>query len=315
MLRVIRHPASRRALATAAGNTLMILDTTGTPRNNFEGWVGTQFTADSSFSIHSLGRINISGNSQSHDVFLVDNTTNMPLACVTVDTSMGVAGTYTMVDFLSDLPMPSGTYLLVSYEIQDGDQWYEDKSVATASGFTILNSIFGNLSSGSPATRNNFTGKIGYKFHPSSTQTITDVGRFKLFSGDSGSHTVSIYDGTGTTVLASASISNSGQPMASMVYASLSVPLVVVGGVSYIIVTDETNGGDWFMNFVTGSTLSSDFVFETGLYNDGSFHTNTTGFVVGFKYASGSIGFTGISFGLGNANSGKAYVFPNLEFH
>ena len=73
---------------TVAGSPAPILDavnfvlstTSGTPRNNYSGWVGMSLTVGSaSMNVSSLGRLAVAGNSGSHLVKIVDAATGADL--------------------------------------------------------------------------------------------------------------------------------------------------------------------------------------------------------------------------------------------
>ena len=97
-------------------------------RNNFSGWLGMQFTTGAGgMTVHSLGRIFVSGNSGTHTVKLVlaSNGTDVPGATVSVSTAGGTSGEFVYANLPSPVTLQTNTaYYLVSEETSGGDQWY-----------------------------------------------------------------------------------------------------------------------------------------------------------------------------------------------
>lgn len=97
--------------------------------------------------------------------------------------------------------------------------------------------------SGVGSARHDFTANLGYEFRPSANLTITAVGRM-MFTGNTGSHTISVCDSTGA-LLQSASVNMSGGTLGTDVFTSIT-PVSLTSGVDYVILCSETlNGDDW----------------------------------------------------------------------
>lgn len=94
--------------------------------------------------------------------------------------------------------------------------------------------------------RNNFTGTVGHIIQVGpSDLTVDALGRW-VVSGNSGTHSVTIYDIAGASVVATASINTSGAGVGAYLYASIT-PVTLTAGKRYAIESAETNGGDqWY---------------------------------------------------------------------
>lgn len=96
-------------------------------RNNWDGWVGFQFTVGSAnLTVTELGRWVVSGNSGNHVVKLFYSDGNaVPNGEVTVSAAGQRAGQFAY----ATLPMPvtlaaNTIYAVMSREIYGGDNWY-----------------------------------------------------------------------------------------------------------------------------------------------------------------------------------------------
>ena len=130
----------------------------GTLRNNYTGWVGFGFTVGASpVTITGLGRIAVSGNSQSHTVKLVDASTGVDVsgAAVFVMPGSAPAGTFAYAALSSPVTLAaSKSYYVVTQETSGGDQWYDtNTSMQTTADATETGSIYGAgfWASGGPA--------------------------------------------------------------------------------------------------------------------------------------------------------------------
>lgn len=98
--------------------------------------------------------------------------------------------------------------------------------------------------------RNDSDLEHGFKFTVGSNAiTVTHVGRW-VISGNSGSHTVTIYNSSGTS-MGSASVNTSGATAGKYAYAALGTPIALSASTSYYILSSETNAGDQFYNYNT----------------------------------------------------------------
>jgi hypothetical protein len=112
--------------APAVPGPLVVEQTPGTLRNNWTGPVGFQFTASVNATVISLGRWVVAGNSQPHIVALC-TTAGDVLAYVTVNTSGASPGSYAYAGLDDGFALIAGTtYVLVSQESYNGDQWFDD---------------------------------------------------------------------------------------------------------------------------------------------------------------------------------------------
>jgi hypothetical protein len=108
-------------------------------RNNYTGWVGTQFTVASQLKVECLGRMVIAGNTQTHAVKLVNAATGQDVAggSVNIATATAAAGSFAYAPLPANFVLPAGSYYLVSYEYA-GEQFYDLGNV-TPSGIATIN--------------------------------------------------------------------------------------------------------------------------------------------------------------------------------
>ena len=139
--------------------------------------------------------------------------------------------------------------------------------------------------------RNNFAGRVGFKFTVGGANiSVTHLGRM-MISGNSGTHTLVIYDWTAAGDIGSVSVNMSGGTVGQFVYGALGSPVTLVAGQSYSIESTEASGGDqWYDGGVAVNYDTSIGTINSGVFSD----TSTSGAAgtmfgpVSFKFASGS---------------------------
>jgi hypothetical protein len=132
----------------AFGSTPWITTVTpGTPRNNFTGYVGLLLSVgSSSVTVNSLGRYCLIGNTQSHTIYLSQNS-GTTLASATI-TCPGNVSTFVYGCLPSPYTLAASTnYYLMASEISGGDWWYDDNASVTT---TAVASDNYSIYSGSP---------------------------------------------------------------------------------------------------------------------------------------------------------------------
>jgi hypothetical protein len=147
-------------------------------------------------------------------------------------------------------------------------------SVATAWGFNndgqtdILWRNYGTGSGTAPlvngvssfgSLRNDFSGWIGFSFQVGAAPlTVIDLGRW-VVSGNSGRHTVQLWNADGTAISgASVTVNTVGQPAGQFAYATLTTPVTLAANTTYILMSQEVYGADqWYDVYGTHITLSS----------------------------------------------------------
>ncbi len=151
------------------------------------------------------------------------------------------------------------------------------------------------------ATRNNFTGTLGFRFTVSSTIYVFEIGRL-FVSGNIFNHKVNVWISTDTaTPIATATIlSSSASDSNNFKYVALTSPLELTAGNTYYVGIDNYNTLDTFKDvwslsgttqsvFTIGAAVYSTSVstFPSSVGNGGSSYDTPT-----FKYStllSGSI--------------------------
>ena len=125
-----------------AGNLVTGVTPGPTPAGTDE-WAGAVIQGGSSnLTVTSLGRLVAGGNTQTHTVELVDASNNAVLGSVSVDTSGATAGQFAYAPLASAVTLLAGhTYYVVSQEFSDGDSFYSQPTVTTASAAADLGRV------------------------------------------------------------------------------------------------------------------------------------------------------------------------------
>lgn len=131
---------------------LTTLTTPGTRRSNdWAGDLGFQFTVGPrGMTVTSLGRWKLSGNSAMRTVKLLQRPDNSTIASVTVDLSMGSAGTFIYAACTEVELTPYTSYAIVSTEQTGGstEQWYNNDTDLTLTADAALDGAFYESSPG-----------------------------------------------------------------------------------------------------------------------------------------------------------------------
>jgi len=127
--------------------------TNGTLRNNFTGYVGAKITVGTSaITVTSLGRVFITGNSQTHTIALYVASTGLPVSggSVSLALSSGVNHSFIYKKLSTPVVLSASTsYYLVSQETNGGDQWEDvDSSCTINTDFTSFQAVYGDGTSG-----------------------------------------------------------------------------------------------------------------------------------------------------------------------
>jgi hypothetical protein len=134
------------------------------------------------------------------------------------------------------------------------------KAIATAVGLAnsaVASATFDILLTNSfavfptTATRNNFTGSLGWTFQVTAPITIEQFGRLYV-AGNTQNHTAYLWLNSSQSLLTSATIlAASSSDSNGFKYVSLATPYVLATGTQYSITIDETSGGDTFTDMWT----------------------------------------------------------------
>lgn len=149
-----------------------------TPRNNYEGFVGAKITIGSEpLTVTALGRMFIDGNTQSHELKIVDAATgtDLPGSSVTVNGGKGDEITYAKLD--NPLVLEAGrTYYIVTKENMNGDFWYHnDGLISYESVAKIECAVFQDTSWYDEGNPNMAFGPVDFKYiADKSTSLIKD---------------------------------------------------------------------------------------------------------------------------------------------
>ncbi len=272
-------------------------------RNNFGGYVGMELTVGSKpLVVYSVGRVCVSGNSQSHVVEFVNASTGTAVAggSATVSMSGCQGGQFVFAALNPPITLPAGgSYCLVSLESYGGDEWYDTGSITTTAVATVSNSVYSSGSGWYPigavntsygpvsfqydppfvlqynlsgsTLRNNYGGWVGMKFTTSANgMTASSLGRICV-SGNTGVHEVMLVQASNGQAVSggSVSISMSGCAAGQFSYAPLSSPITLQPNTAYYLVSEETYGGDQWYD-VSGVATTSGGAVSGAVYSTDS---------------------------------------------
>lgn len=120
----------------------------GTPRKNYDGFVGMQFrTASTAITVTAVGRYVTAGNAGNHLVKIVNASTgqDVPGASAVVVTAGATAGSYSFAPINPVVLNPNTSYYILSQETGGGDLWYDyDTSVQTTEAATAISAVYLN---------------------------------------------------------------------------------------------------------------------------------------------------------------------------
>ncbi len=296
-------------------------------RNDFSGFAGMQFTVGTNpIKVYSVGRVCVAGNSQTHTVKIVSASTraDVPGTAAAVNMAGCTGGQFVYADLASPLTLTAGTsYFLVSQEFASGDRFYEHGAIATKSDASVINSVFFNglnwilvdsantsyvppdmryavdlppptafvlnYNLDNQATRNNFTGFAGMNLRVgASALSVTSVGRACL-AGNTQSHIVKFVNAATNQDVpgGSATVNMAGCTASQFAYAALAAPITLAANTQYYLVSQETLGGDRWLD-------------------QGALSTKPDATVVSSVFSSGA------TFVINSANT--SYVPPNFLF-
>ncbi|WP_438481382.1 hypothetical protein [Oleiharenicola lentus] len=182
--------------------------------------------------------------------------------------------------------------------------------IGNSSGFTLTNNTLGETTVNAVvgqslgATRNDFTGSVGFKFTTGAAPVkILSLGRF-VVSGNTGSHTVKLVDASTNAEVASATVNTSGKTAGEFAYATLTSPVTLSASHSYYLLSAEGIGGDTWHEYTTTLTTTSALTITSAAYQYGGAYStySTAGHAYGpvsFQYAvtGGTNAVTGQSLG------------------
>ena len=146
--------------------------------------------------------------------------------------------------------------------------------------------------------RADFTASVGMQVTIAGTDVVvTQLGRW-VISGNSQTHILRIYsDPFGTpTLLGSVTVNTSGATAGAYLYGTLSSPVTLTASTAYVIVSDETNGGDQWSGSDASVTHTAVATVDQAVYRGGATggsgtfgaggSTNNAFGPIAFKYSS-----------------------------
>ncbi|HVZ11881.1 MAG TPA: prepilin-type N-terminal cleavage/methylation domain-containing protein, partial [Patescibacteria group bacterium] len=164
------------------GSTAFVVSKTpGTARNNFSGWAGMKITVGASpISVTALGRLVVAGNTQTHNVKIVNAATgsDVPISNVAVNTANGTGGSFLYASYNSPIILsPSASYYILSSETSGGDQFYDSDTAITTTNVATVNSAASGTASPFVAAGgvNNTFGPVDFKYNVAAGSTAPSV--------------------------------------------------------------------------------------------------------------------------------------------
>ncbi len=119
--------------------------------NNFDGYIGFNFTMLSTKTLTAIGRYCVTGNSQTHDLWITHSDNSGTIAHVTVNMSGCTPGSFIYTTASGTLTN-TVEYACVSGEANGGDSWIDDTSTLTVTGAATLIISVGSSISTPPAS-------------------------------------------------------------------------------------------------------------------------------------------------------------------
>lgn len=111
-------------------------------RSDFDGYAGGIFEVGAApITVTHLGRIFVTGNTQSHDVGIFASNGD-PLAIVAVNCASGVNDQFNYSAIAPLVLSASTQYIIASLEVNAGDQWYNGAVPTTTAVAASLNDRF-----------------------------------------------------------------------------------------------------------------------------------------------------------------------------
>jgi len=274
--------------------------TAGSERDNFNGQVGMVFTPTANLTVLQMGLRFATGDTGVHTINLYawagGNPIGSLLRSATVDLTGGTIGTFYYGD-ITPITLSSDTaYALVTPVANVDGQFWADEGPTTLNNavniyavFTLDSITFSSgvldqqfwgldlnytpsasthlLSSFATASeRDDFNGQVGMIFTPTANLTFNQVG-LRQGSGDTGVHTINLYDWAGGnpigSLLRSGTVDMTGGVQGQFYYGSIS-QITLTSGSTYALVTPVTFSDGQFWSDQGPTTLynaSSQSVF------------------------------------------------------
>lgn len=258
----------------------------GVPES-FDGFIGTIVNVGAyPITVHSLGRLFYEGNTQEHQLKLVNAATGEDVAGAAVSVVGGKVDEFTYGVLTEPVTLEANTtYYLLSSEKSGGDYYsdgcdvlYSDSMATCAgyvkqdaqgyftfnfpnSGFLSLDMEFSYTPTETPegketdlfldiewdAVRNDYHSYIGMKIITGSTPlTVTELGRIYL-EGNVQEHHVKLVDGATMLDVPGASVIISGGNVGEITYVRLQTPVTLEADHPYLIMSREYINGDTFL--------------------------------------------------------------------
>lgn len=117
----------------------------GTLTNASSGFFGMQITPAAPLIVTQLGRARLAGNSQVHQMKIIDASTGLTVqgSQVLIDMAVGTVNTFTYVALAAPVPLAAGQpYYILSSEVIGGDFWLDGQIVVGTAAATIGQRVY-----------------------------------------------------------------------------------------------------------------------------------------------------------------------------
>lgn len=152
------------------------LGTLGTLRNNYGDYVGAHwYWSGNPFTVTSVGRFAVAGNTGIHNVGLIKWSTAIPFFTEAIDMTGATPGTWVWQLLATPFVFTGGVQGseigIMSQEVNGGDQWYDNDTLVTMtpdlaalSGYIDSAYIAGG-STGHNNDNGHMYGPVNFKYH------------------------------------------------------------------------------------------------------------------------------------------------------
>lgn len=263
---------------------LVTVNTYGSEKNNFTGLVGMKVTVGSQpIKVRSIGRMYLRGNNSVHALKIIRASDNVSVASTSVTATGWNHKQFKYANLTSPVTLDANTsYYIVSDEKKNQDKWYDSTSNVTSSSEVTINNgvqsangttwtnpggvqplgpvdiIYEPLSNKSFITnvtagleKNDVSGRIGMKVTTGSKPIkLLSLGRMAV-TGNTQSHALNVVRASDNTIVATATVGMSGATTGSFKYATLPSAVTLAANTQYYVVSQETSGGDKWLDSTT----------------------------------------------------------------
>jgi hypothetical protein len=163
-----------------------------------------------------------------------------------------------------------GSIINNTYALLPGNTFIDAYTNCTLSGNTRIYPLTNFFRQSYTGSRNNYTGYVGFEFTPSSSITVTALGR-PVSGSMNNNHVVDIWSASNQQIIASVTITpSSNMDPLGYKYEALPSSVTLNAGTAYRIASWEKSGGDAWMDEGSISNHVLDAAINSGVHGDSS---------------------------------------------